>query len=116
MNYEEWSDFEVNKKVAGIFLPCDYLFDEVSKRVELANYQDVMVGDIHDQVLMPYQGFNPCNDPSDAWPIIIDNKISLYNHMGYESWEATCRGVASKSRNPLRAAMICFLKMKDAEL
>lgn len=32
MKYEDMSDFEVNKKVAGIFLPCDYLFDEKNER------------------------------------------------------------------------------------
>lgn len=129
MNYEEMSDFEVNKLVAGIFLPCDYLFDEENKRVELANYQDVMIGYMHDQVLTPYQEFNPCNNPSDALPVIVDNYISLTT-IGDGNWHAdtvesidctdsNCFTCVSSNHfhdnNPLRAAMICFLKMKDAD-
>ena len=125
MNYEDMSDFEVNKKVAGVFLPCDYLFDEKNKRVELANYQDVMIGDLHDQVLTPYQEFNPCNNPSDAWLIIVENKIAILPNAqgtwlsyGWKKWDGKQDFSPRKEaidKNPLRAAMICFLKMKDEE-
>ena len=125
MKYEDMSDFEVNKLVADAFLPCDYMFDEDRKTVELANYQDVMIGDMHDQVLTPYQEFNPCNNPSDAWPIIIENKIgvtpaTVRSNRNKDLWIASQDWVFetefdTKDKNPLRAAMICFLKMKDAE-
>lgn len=79
--------------------------------------------------------FDPCNNPSDAWPIIVENKITIIacidswvacpagsvidgdtsepmEMMYCNSWgSATC--VAGK--NPLRTAMIVFLMMKDAE-
>ena len=66
--------------------------------------------------------FDPCNNPSDAWPIITSSDINLSKHKADEYWFAFTRaedlGVSEfkcKDSNPLRAAMICFLKMKDAE-
>ena len=68
--------------------------------------------------------FDPCSNPSDAWPIIVENKIDLAHTV---SGDANCavfkvdkRGLyrefyTTTSKNPLRAAMICFLKMKDSE-
>ncbi|WP_044124335.1 phage protein NinX family protein, partial [Vibrio cholerae] len=61
--------------------------------------------------------FDPCNNPTDAMPIIIDNRISLRNR--YKGiWKAETEwGVTfiSTSDNPLRAAMEVFLMIKDAE-
>ena len=61
--YSAMSDFEINKLIANEWLPCDYIFDEGNRRVDLANYQDVMIGDRHDQVLTPYAEFNPLQKP-----------------------------------------------------
>ena len=67
--------------------------------------------------------FDPCNNPSDAWSIIFENKISIGWFCG-EKWRAEAdnqfmpgsyKQFTSIDENPLRAAMICFLKMKDAE-
>lgn len=61
-----------------------------------------------------------CNNPSDAWPIIVENKISL-DHLGKSIWGAKAFVPVGEPKpryaeeNPLRAAMICFLMMKDAE-
>ncbi|STQ10412.1 Protein of uncharacterised function (DUF2591) [Enterobacter cloacae] len=66
-----------------------------------------------------------CNNPADAWPIIVDNEISL-NSYG-SAWEAsfehdapigafgTDETVTSgyEHRNPLRAAMIAFLMKQE---
>ncbi|EKY3088549.1 DUF2591 family protein [Cronobacter dublinensis] len=68
-----------------------------------------------------------CNNPSDAWPIIVANGISLNHYTG--TWEAsyeydapigafrtdetvTC---AIEHKNPLRAAMIAFLLMQESQ-
>lgn len=63
-----------------------------------------------------------CNNPSDAWPIITENHINLSKHKEDDEWFAFVRadglGVSKfqcKDKNPLRASMICFLKIKDAE-
>ena len=57
-----------------------------------------------------------CSSPSDAWPIIFSNKIDI-NFLKSESGVclASNGSVYARSREPLRAAMICFLKMKNAE-
>ena len=61
--------------------------------------------------------FDPCNDPSDAWPIILESKISIINYRhSKDEWYAVDRGTDNASEstdNPLRAAMIVYLMMGD---
>lgn len=64
--------------------------------------------------------FDPCNNPADAWPILMANHIGI---MPFKSGAATAWptsiGLLSnfhvKHENPLRAAMIVYLMKKDAE-
>ena len=70
--------------------------------------------------------FDPCNNPADAWPIINASRISImfdgtdpqYEGEHHEWCDAisSCQkfGIQHQS-NPLRAAMIVFLMMKDGE-
>lgn len=64
--------------------------------------------------------FDPCNNPADAWPILLENHIAVvpYRHTLPQAWP-TAFGMASKftteDANPLRAGMITFLKMKESE-
>ncbi|MFZ4832849.1 phage protein NinX family protein [Rouxiella sp. Mn2063] len=69
----------------------------------------------------PYGGIKGkdyCNNPSDAWPIICANKISLqYNdQQEIQQWSAQIDGPEGQwhanSTRPLRAAMVCFLLSK----
>lgn len=77
-----------------------------------------------------WRTFDPCNNPADAWPIIIGQKLSLIN--ADDEWlcvpdYATVDGVAGDDiqkiyfsygyvdANPLRCAMIVFLMMKEGE-
>lgn len=72
-----------------------------------------------------YVSFDPCNNPSEAWPIILDNGISINKWDKSDSfWTADVEHpkacdeyntIEVKHENPLRAAAICFLLMKDAE-
>jgi hypothetical protein len=121
MNYEELSDFEINKAVAI----------SLGKKVSAEQYMDF--GDRDENVVLcdlvsrMDEGVNYCNNPSDAWPIILENKIST-------SWAHTCNGVVFwkavitnqgqpgelrriewHDENPLRAAMIVFLKMQNKD-
>lgn len=61
--------------------------------------------------------FDPCNNPEDARPIIIGSMISI-RPVGNDGqlWEASgMAGMkADYDKNPLRAAMIVFLMMKEA--
>ena len=72
----------------------------------------------------PYGGIKGkdyCNNPSDAWPIICANKISI-NFKELQSdplWLAEIQSPdgqwQAQSRRPLRAAMICFLLSKESK-
>ena len=68
--------------------------------------------------------FDYCNNPSDAWPIIVENKISngpyairISRNDYVDGWFAVaddeCLTYVTDI-NPLRAAMICFLMLKES--
>lgn len=114
-DYESMSDFEANKAVASIFLPCDYVFDEEHKKVDVVGTVTKLggYGEPYEE-LVKYGDFDPCNNPTDAWPIIVENKIGLTpSHCG-EFWEAD-HDYFFRDKNPLRAAMIVYLMMNEAE-
>ncbi|CAH9011829.1 putative NinX [Vibrio phage 199E37-1] len=117
MNYEEMSDFEINKLVV-LAIDTDGDIESVTQRKSklkcISNQALVKLNDINEP-----EPFNPCNNPSDAWSIILENKINI-------EWRDSlklhplAKGTGGNAchwsdKNPLRAAMICFLKMKDAE-
>lgn len=127
-NYDEWSDFEINKKVASIVFngsknpKMTKAFPGAKEELGISS---TVKATFDDDLIITV---NFCKDPSDAWDIIIDNKITIthneyddmymacsnYNH----SWchEAGDRIVFDNeivSCDPLRAAMICFLKLTD---
>lgn len=57
--------------------------------------------------------FNPCTNPSDSYPIIYKNGISIGIY-GYGEWGAgTINYQYIDGTNPLRAAMIVFLQMQE---
>ena len=98
-DYSAMSDYLINQHVAesltGRYLYfSDYVWDsEEEKR------------------------FDPCNNPADAWPIILSERISI-EHDG-DCWRSDLfnenGGYEAESDSPLRAAMTVFLMMKDAE-
>lgn len=121
MNYEEMSDFEINKLVVDKHL---HMFVNESKsRGRLDS--DVWVFD--SEGLPRNTNYNPCNNPSDAWPIILSGNIEITPNFN-GTWTASCikmytfeeepvydDDLCCSDENPLRAACICFLKMKDSE-
>lgn len=65
-------------------------------------------------------GFKYTSDASDAWPIIVDNGISLeciIVNRHEKTWRAQFKPAHVKHhmnhKNPLRAAMIVFLQMQE---
>ncbi len=62
------------------------------------------------------QGYDPTNNPSDAWPIILENGISI-NAPDYFNDPESGHGAGTfdtpmiRDKNPLRAAMIVYLMM-----
>lgn len=62
--------------------------------------------------------YDPCNNPADAWPIILENKINIDHRSGFKNPMAkscTDNSLYATHHNVLRAAMTVFLMMKDAE-
>lgn len=108
-DYSAMSDYLINQHVAEsltgryLYFP-DYVWDsEEEKR------------------------FDPCNNPGDTWPIILNNGINIFTDMiphgllGQARVSVISGGrigaecLIAKHINPLRAAMEVYLMMKDAE-
>ena len=100
--YTELSDFEVNKKVAESLKLNTIAYE----RTEIVLFDD-----------MDATPFDPCNNPSDAMPIIIENKIGLSPMYHSNKWTTDCLDYdfMSVNKNPYRGAMEVFLMMKDTE-
>lgn len=121
MNYEEMSDFEINKAVSRFvdFGDTVVTHNDDNETIYLCEKDGLWD-------MIPVGSFDPCSNPSEAWPIIIANNIGI-NHgkvfvndewvnmwlVGTGTPEAQER--TTDSSKVLRAAMICFLKMKDVE-
>ena len=108
MNYEEMSDLQINLLVANAI------------GVDAAENSGVVFGAVKhegDNVVSVMGVVDYCNNPSDAWPIIVANRINVYASEGpdFMPWMAGCGGMVASNRNPIRAAMIVYLMMKDEE-
>ena len=112
MNYSELTDFQINKLVAERLG-----FDSPSIQ-GASTCQRIL---IHAKGMPTRQEkiVDYCNNPSDAWPIILENKISIQHNVLTKGgdWFA---GVycfdgepieTDYMNNPLRAAMIVYLMM-----
>lgn len=105
--YTELSDFEINKKVAinvGGFALSLMVFDDRNGVVKKN------IPNIGSRV---FTEFNPCNNPADAMPIIIENKIAM--NPKDDIWQCGSGWTVAENKNPLRACMEVFLMKKDAE-
>lgn len=112
--YRYKSDFEINKAVA-VSLSAEFQFDDISEK---------LYTDIFRNAEIDY-----CNNPADAMPIIIENRITVAHDILNDEWCAHVGSVMDEcdwdyvkepkiyahSDNYYRAAMICFLMMKEAE-
>ena len=108
-DYSKMSDFQININVAK------------SIGVNAQEWNGMVFGGIErdiDNVVSAIGVIDYCNNPSDAWPIIVDNKIWTQPDMvGDGLWHCMdCNDdIHAKDKNPLRAAMIVYLMMKDEE-
>lgn len=110
--YRDKSDFEINKDVAiAIGFPCYYgdgsYTNGLGLRAAVVKGENIngnyMVG-----------GFDPCNNPAEAMPIVIENEISMVrvnNEWSARQFNNHC--IEVNDSNYYRAAMICFLMMKN---
>lgn len=113
--YRDKSYFEINKAVAAALKLNTIAYD----RTGIVLFDD-----------MDATPFDPCNNPTDAMPIIIENGISLikFEHnyiaaapgffvegqLGGEMYGLKSK-LFSDNRGPYRAAMEVFLMMKEVE-
>lgn len=60
-------------------------------------------------------GFKYTNNPDEAWPIIISNRIGIVPGTTTDKWAAHHGDwdIAIADINPLRAAMIVFLTIQE---
>lgn len=102
--YTELSDFEINKKVAekinGI--------KGVSR-----TFEDVII--FKDSGV---EKFDPCNNPVDAWKLILEAKLSIHPDFNNDCKSWIVRNIhipMVNETNLARAISIAYLLMKDAE-
>ena len=122
-NYEDMSDFEINNCVAKVLGLDIKEYQDRSGSMVWFTIKNKDGNNYFDYI--DYKDF--CNKPEDAWPIITENKISIMfdstdtRYEGeYHEWcdaISSCQkfGIQHQS-NPLRAAMIVFLKMNEDKL
>jgi len=105
-DYSKMSDFEINKAVAEFL------------GIEVQEWSGKIFGGYErniDNVTSVFGVIDYCHNPSDAWPIIKTNHINI-GWAGDEEWFArTVHTAKVFDNNPLRAAMIVYLMMRDEE-
>lgn len=118
-DYSKLSDFEINSAVHNALMKEPYKIEFLGNdRIRwVRGSTNVTTGKVEysKKSLKDY-----CNNPSDAWKIIVDNGISLeciVVNRHEKTWRAQLKPAYVKHRvnhkNPLRAAMIVFLMMQD---
>ena len=118
INYNKLSDFEINKRVAKTlnkYTPLNYPHEADKRSVgSLCSNDD-------------YRWYDYCNNPADAWSIIIQNKINIafdcnenewmawgnfeFDHCGWDMINEP--SIYNSHENALRAAMTVFLMMQE---
>lgn len=121
MDYSQLSDFEINKLVAYALGNADVgrPFDEISgtacRFTVFKNSGLNREGEIVMRPMTVTKDF--CNNPEDAWPIIADNHIGIAPYpseaFAWSSRHGMVSDLSTEDKNPLRAAMVVFLMMKD---
>ncbi len=101
--YRDKSDFEINKAVAVNINGTDSVLEKFGRIYISDGDRGAMVS------------FSPCNNPADAMPIINEYGISLIYQEREFQFATNDGNIECSISNPLKAAMIIFLMMKDAE-
>ena len=128
-DYASMSDFEINRRVAialdidmHFYIPeSEDSFQSGFLPTELGPIWQTSAGFVEEFTVSNGNVFNPCNNPADAWPIIVDNKITVHAPMRYDkpqewlAFDVHDSDTDFKDTNPLRAAMIVFLMMQERQ-
>lgn len=109
--YRDKSDFEINKAVAvSLGYTAEYENESVTVFRNNNGGMPLVVSSTADS----HDDFDPCNNPADAMPIIIGNKIDL-THLFGDMVCAKHKEYWCVRKNPYRAGCEVYLLMKDAE-
>ena len=110
-DYSKMSDFEVNKAV--IAFSCAYADVDI---VQHPHHADGVSVGLYRACGNYYEWFDYCNNPSDAWSVMEENKIGIAFVNGEWRASSVMAGYHEYSdKNALRAAMIVYLMMKEEE-
>jgi hypothetical protein len=106
MDYSQLSDFEINKRVAELV---------GGFALTIAVRDEPPSGRSFDP-----DRFDPCNNAADAWPIIAENNIAILPYKNstpsaYHTGSGLVGKFTAEDNNPLRAAMVVFLMMRDSD-
>ncbi|EPN9562367.1 phage protein NinX family protein [Salmonella enterica subsp. enterica serovar Anatum] len=113
MDYSQLSDFEINKRV----------FKAIVGAKPLGYPHNADGRSVGNEANGSYRWYDYCNNPADAWPIITENNISIIldnpsmpcaTDNARDLFDDAGPNVGVAYDNPLRAAMIVFLMMQDA--
>lgn len=132
-NYEEMSDFEINCHVARAMDLSEHLFFPSGTDDFDSDTDESDMGPVWQTSRLWVKGFrasngnlfNPCNNVEQSWPIIVKYEIDVIQNNGQDCALATNSAVMMfrgddvficQHENPLRAAMIVFLKMNEDKL
>ena len=113
--YTELSDFEINKAVAIKLNLLPYMVvvnDNESGKVIWNVASNYNYGGF---ISKKGWEFDPCNNPTDAMPIINEYGISLIYQDRKFQFATNDGNIECSVSNPLKAAMIIFMCIKDAE-
>lgn len=117
MNYEELKPWQISQLVHN-HVECNGEF-KVTFNDNKCQWSHENHGDFEFSINEAKSKVRPySSDVNFAWPIITENCISIDCWGGF--WGADIQkdgeiAFEHEDKNPLRAAMICFLKMKDSE-
>ena len=116
--YRDKSDFEINKAVA-VYLGYTAEYENESVTVFRNNNGGMPM--VVSAAADSSDNFDPCNNPADAMPIVIENRISIKSRFNghYDEWYASRQlnkvHIDATGTNYYRIAMEVFLMMKEAE-
>lgn len=121
IDYSKLSDQEINQAIGKIVSRDGMSIIASDGNAVIHEYADC--GEFSG-ICLGWKVFDPCNNPSDAWPIILQNRISIGFDADGASDDRTEWVTASNQffsgylscEKALRAAMIVFLKMQDEKI
>ena len=115
INGKQYTEFDINKRCAELYLPCDYAVNENDKSIDLIGVQTWLGAHGEpDERTVKYGSFDPCNDWDDAGAIIdkcFDELMAFWaNPMMKSRWLSITE---KHNCTKLIAACICLIELNE---